>query len=898
QPQNPNAGRGQPHPQHPNTGRMGGQPQNPDPTVMRGQQPPQQNPDATVMRGRPQQPVDQTRMQNQQPGMDPTRVNPEHGHASRPDATLIAPRKPGPPSRPAGPQTRTHHQQQNRPAGGQPMPLGQQPGMPPITAASIAPNQPGAQGGGNQPRILKGRFLLEQVLGVGGMGIVYKAKDRLKIEAKDRDPYVAIKVLSEEFKSHPESFIALQRESRKSQRMAHPNTVKVYDFDRDGDIVFMTMEYLEGKDLDKLLRQYSTTGLPPDDAWLIVEGICSALSHAHKENIVHSDFKPGNVFVTTTGIAKVFDFGIARAVANVDRNDGKAIDKTVFDAGSLGALTPAYASLEMLQGKTPDVRDDIYALGCVIYELFAGTHPFGKMPADEAFKKGLKPKRIDGITKRQWRAVEKSLAFKREDRIATVDELHKELTVKYKPSYVVGFAGVIIVALLAVIFFLSTSKGPEIDVNSIQFQTEFNIYKRNITALLDNPTFTLGWEDDVWVEVERVTKFLQNNENEWLVETRTKIYQLYINKIAEIMREENLSRAKILIENAYRYTDDTRMLDIEKRRLAEALKRAEELKQKQIAHQVKEQQQNKEKYSEFNKALSNVQETLKCAGRLDMRDFAIAIGKLREIDMGKYAKMEDQLVGELASCITEVGKRNPENATEARKSALRLFNSHPTLVRLKITARDACDISLAGLGSSGSRSICRDKVRGFGQGPAMVVIPGAGNIKPFAIGKFEVSVGEMNLFCKTSKMCNVITGVDSSYPVTNIDIKAAKEYLKWLSDKTGQKYRLPSDDEWLHAANTTRRVLDSNRNCKLSSRGIQKGRELVKTTTGRQNSWGLVNYVGNAQEWVYGNGRRLTAMGGSFYDSMESCDTSTRNPHSGKPDDHTGFRILREIKDR
>src|SRR5690606_40493955 len=89
--------------------------------------------------------------------------------------------------------------------------------------------------------VLKNRFVFEELLGAGGMGVVYKAKDLLKVEAQDRDTYVAIKVLSDEFKSHPEAFIAHQRESRKTQKIAHPNIVNVHDFDRDGDTVFMTM---------------------------------------------------------------------------------------------------------------------------------------------------------------------------------------------------------------------------------------------------------------------------------------------------------------------------------------------------------------------------------------------------------------------------------------------------------------------------------------------------------------------------------------------------------------------------------------------------------------------------------------------------------------------------------
>ena len=166
--------------------------------------------------------------------------------------------------------------------------------------------------------VLKNRFILERVLGAGGMGVVYRAKDLLKVEAKDRDPYVAIKVLGEEFKSHPEAFIALQRESRKTQRIAHPNIVNVYDFDKDGDTVFMTMEYLEGTPLDKLIKKYRSTGLPVADSMQILEGICAALAYAHGQNIIHSDLKPGNIFVTNQNLAKVFDFGIARAVAKAE----------------------------------------------------------------------------------------------------------------------------------------------------------------------------------------------------------------------------------------------------------------------------------------------------------------------------------------------------------------------------------------------------------------------------------------------------------------------------------------------------------------------------------------------------------------------------------------------------
>src|SRR6185312_4487617 len=210
--------------------------------------------------------------------------------------------------------------------------------------------------------LLKGRFYLEREIGRGGMGVVYKARDERKVEARDRDPYVAVKVLNDEFRRHPDSLISLQRESRRSQQLAHDNIVRVYDFDKDRTIVFMTMEYVDGSDLKQLIREKAYNGMPLEQARPLIEGMARALGRAHAAGVVHSDFKPANVMVTREGVPKVFDFGIARA----GKHMGDAVgEQTVFDAGTLGALTPAYASLEMIHGKEPVPGDDVYALGCV-----------------------------------------------------------------------------------------------------------------------------------------------------------------------------------------------------------------------------------------------------------------------------------------------------------------------------------------------------------------------------------------------------------------------------------------------------------------------------------------------------------------------------------------------------
>ncbi|MBB5442745.1 MULTISPECIES: serine/threonine protein kinase [unclassified Paraburkholderia] len=263
---------------------------------------------------------------------------------------------------------------------------------------------------------LNNRFVLEECLGVGGMGTVYKALDLRKLEASDRKPYLAIKVLNVQFRGNPNSLVALQREARKAQVLAHRNIITVYDFDRDGPIVYLTMEYLSGKPLSQLLRTPGFQGMPVRAALPIVRGMCAALAYAHERGFVHCDFKPANVFLTTNAEVKVIDFGIARVFQRPEEES----DATVFDPGSLGALTPAYASPEMIEHREPDPRDDIYALGCITYELLTGHHPFDRLSATQARNSDFKPQRPANLDARQWRALRAALSFDRNTRIPSV----------------------------------------------------------------------------------------------------------------------------------------------------------------------------------------------------------------------------------------------------------------------------------------------------------------------------------------------------------------------------------------------------------------------------------------------------------------------------------------------
>jgi eukaryotic-like serine/threonine-protein kinase len=262
--------------------------------------------------------------------------------------------------------------------------------------------------------LLGGRYRLERKLGEGGMGVVYLASDQ---EVKGE--IFAIKVLTQEIRERPDALELLREEVRKTRALAHPNIVGVYSLNVDRSDVFILMECLEGKTLQALLDEDFGRGMRFDRAWPIIEDLGAALAYAHDHSVIHGDLKPANVFVTTSGKAKLLDFGIARAARGPRRAN---------DAAVLGALTPAYASCQMLEGIAPDTRDDIYAFACMIYEMLSGRHPFGGRTAVEARDAAEKPIPIAPLSDRQNAALVQALAFDRAARTATVEMLLAGLT--------------------------------------------------------------------------------------------------------------------------------------------------------------------------------------------------------------------------------------------------------------------------------------------------------------------------------------------------------------------------------------------------------------------------------------------------------------------------------------
>ncbi|WP_051356455.1 serine/threonine-protein kinase [Azorhizobium doebereinerae] len=256
--------------------------------------------------------------------------------------------------------------------------------------------------------MLRERFVLDAVLGRGGMGVVYRAVDRRRLEAQARRPYVAVKLLGGNFRAHPDAVRAMEAEARRTQELPHPNIVTVHDFDRDGDHVFMVMELLEGRSLDAVLADKALGFAGSAAAYRAVGELCAGLALAHARGVVHADLKPGNLFLCADGTLKILDFGIASA----------ARDEGGFDGSTLDAMTPVYASPERMRGDPRDPRDDVYALGCLVHMMMSGRHPFGRMSALEAIDNELEPEPLPQLRPAEQAAVRAALAFEAEDRLA------------------------------------------------------------------------------------------------------------------------------------------------------------------------------------------------------------------------------------------------------------------------------------------------------------------------------------------------------------------------------------------------------------------------------------------------------------------------------------------------
>ncbi|HLJ16656.1 MAG TPA: serine/threonine-protein kinase, partial [Bryobacteraceae bacterium] len=203
--------------------------------------------------------------------------------------------------------------------------------------------------------VLAGRYRIVALIGCGGMGEVYRADDLTLGQS------VALKFLPEEIAAHESALVNIRKEVRLARQVSHPNVCRVYDVGAAEGSTFISMEYVDGEDLESLLRRIGR--LPADKAIEIARKVCAGLAAAHEKGILHRDLKPGNVMLDARGEVLITDFGLAALAAEIEGVDVRS-------------GTPAYMSPEQLEGKEVTVRSDIYMLGLMFYEIFTGRRPF------------------------------------------------------------------------------------------------------------------------------------------------------------------------------------------------------------------------------------------------------------------------------------------------------------------------------------------------------------------------------------------------------------------------------------------------------------------------------------------------------------------------------------------
>jgi tRNA A-37 threonylcarbamoyl transferase component Bud32 len=281
-------------------------------------------------------------------------------------------------------------------------------------SAATRPRKPDASKAGDSRRpalapgtVLCDRYLLEQVIGCGGTAIVFRARDMLSARGTEPNRQVAIKTPRPELGNPQRAAQRLKHEFEHAKLLSHPSIVRVLELHEDEGRCFMTMELVQGRLLSELLRDW--TMMPQPLAHKILRKCAEALQYAHSQNVVHGDFKPGNVFITPDEDIRIVDFGTAT---------GQAFSDSRIPAG-----TPTYASPEVLSGATPDVRDDVFSFACVAYEVLTGQHPFGRQSSLQARDELKIPPRAWNLSTSQWLSLLSALSWKREQRPASVEEL-------------------------------------------------------------------------------------------------------------------------------------------------------------------------------------------------------------------------------------------------------------------------------------------------------------------------------------------------------------------------------------------------------------------------------------------------------------------------------------------
>lgn len=264
------------------------------------------------------------------------------------------------------------------------------------------------------PDLLAGRYRLERILGTGGMGVIYRARDLLHEAFGEPDCRVALKLLGETLCTATDAHVLLYSEFALTRSLRHDHVVRAFSFEVDTahQVAFFTMEVMPGLTLDRLLPE-CPQGLPWQELQTLAMQLLDALAYTHRQGVLHGDVKPANIMVGEQGV-RLFDFGLGHSQAQTNAG------LPSLSRSRLNAWTPAYAAPELMAGERPSTSTDLYGAACVLYELAGGRRP-GERQGNQQL---LRPRQLP---RHCWPALCSALALDPEQRTVCVAELRDVL---------------------------------------------------------------------------------------------------------------------------------------------------------------------------------------------------------------------------------------------------------------------------------------------------------------------------------------------------------------------------------------------------------------------------------------------------------------------------------------
>jgi formylglycine-generating enzyme required for sulfatase activity len=724
---------------------------------------------------------------------------------------------------------------------------------PPGSSAAPVPPRQGTELGlmtGQEIGPQNRRYRLERLIGMGGMGQVWQATDLATHAELGHSEQVALKILPPQLTQSPAHAKLLIEEATKARRLAHDNIVRVYEWAQDPATAsyFIIMECLEGQDLDAWLAEHGKA--TPEQVERMLRPVAHALQYAwDKHHLVHRDLKPGNVFLTSQGEIKLLDFGIASRA----RNTGSTLGLEAPNAGTAGYRAPEAGT----QQGAPRPQRDVYAVAVMIYQLLAGTMPFGEQRAA-----GVQPTQPAALNALQWQVLQRGFALDAKDRPSSVEALLDALH---------GAAG----------------PGEE-----------------ELAARAAAEDARLAREQEEAREAGRQRK-----------------------AEAERLRQEEVQRQLALAEQ---------------RKVQAQAAAVEKAKQDQLRRELEKQRRQQAEE----------------AARVRKEQLRHQLIARREADALTARQAEEERQRKLAQLKAEAAYRLEQERHRKDEAARKAAELAAMIPRAVSPVADAS-------------GVLRDRfLDGTGAGPDLVLIPTGrfqmgsteheqsiaikagsqrtwldkempahwvGIERSFALGRYPVTVREWRQFVRATgweSKLDVSWG-DPGFkqtddnPVVCVSWDDAQLYLQWLSGKTGQAYRLPSEAEWEYACragthtafsfgdeiSTEHANYDGNFTYNHGLRGEFRG-GTSKVGTFQPNPWGLFDMHGNVWEWVQdtvhenyegaptdgsaweqgGDNARRILRGGAWLYQPRYLRSALRNGYSAVlANDVVGFRVVRNL---